>query len=216
MTMELDEMKLAWQVLDRRFGKQHALNVQLFGDGRMDKLRRGLRPLVWGQIFQLAIGVVLAGAAAAFWAPRVHVTDVLVCGLLVHAYGLMLIVFAVRVLYLIQRIDHAAPVLSLQRQLADLRTFRVRVEAPTHAVLGCFVWIPVTWMLLAWHGVDPWSHDFVLWAIASSLVGLSGVALVLWWMRRMGLQRKIDDHAAGRSVQKAEAVLEAIARFEHD
>jgi hypothetical protein len=192
MTMELDEMKLAWQVLDRRFGKQHALNVQLFRDGRMDKLRRGLRPLVWGQIFQLAIGVVLAGAAAAFWAPRVHVTDVLVCGLLVHAYGLMLIVFAVRVLYLIQRIDHAAP------------------------VLGCFVWIPVTWMLLAWHGVDPWSHHFVLWAVASSLAGLTGVALVLWLMRRMGMQRRIDDQAAGRSVQKAEAVLEAIARFEHD
>ncbi len=214
--MELDEMKLAWQTLDRRLEKQHALNVQMFTDGKLDKLWRGLRPLVWGQIFQLAIGVVLAGAAATFWAPRVHVTDLLVCGLLMQVYGLLLIMLATRVLYLIQRIDHAAPVLVMQRQLADLRAWRVRVEWPINAFLGCFVWIPVLWMNLAWYGIDLWSPQFMYWASASGLVGLAGVALVLWQMRCMGMQRKIDDHAVGRSVQKAEAVLEAIARFERD
>jgi hypothetical protein len=216
MTMELDEMKLAWQTLDRRWEKQHAMNLQLFRDGKLDTMRRGWRPLVWGQIFQMAMGLTLALAAGAFWTTRLHVTHLLVCGLLAQAYGLLLIVFAARVLYFIQRIDHAAPVLLIQRQLADLRTFRVRVEAPTHALLGCFVWIPVAWMTLAWYGVDPWSPPFMLWAIASSLVGLAGVVLVLWRMRRMGMQRRIEDHAAGRSVRKAEAVLEAIARFEHE
>jgi hypothetical protein len=216
MTMELDEMKLAWQALDRRLEKQHALNVQLFRDGKLDKLRRGLRPLVWGQIFQLAVGVGFAVAGAAFCTSRLQVTHLLVCGLLVQAYGLVLIILATRVLYLIQRIDHAAAVLVIQRQLADLRAWRVRVEWPVNALLGCFVWIPVLWMNLAGYGIDLWSPPFMRWAIASSLVGLAGVALVLWWMRRMGPQRKIDDHAAGRSVQNAEAVLEAIARFEHD
>jgi hypothetical protein len=216
MTMELDEMKSAWQVLDRRLEQQYALNLQLFKDGKLDKMRRGLQPLVWGQILQLAIGVVFVALAVAFWTSRLHVTHLLVCGLLVHAYGLLLIVFAARVLYFIQRIDHAAPVLVIQRQLADLRAWRVRVEAPINALLGCFVWIPVTWMNLAWYGIDPWSPKFMLWAVASSLVGLAGVVLVVWLMRRMGMQRKIEDNAAGRSVQKAEAMLDEIARFEHE
>ncbi len=47
--MELDEMKQAWQALDHRLEQQHALSLQLFRDGRLDTLRRGLRPLVWGQ-----------------------------------------------------------------------------------------------------------------------------------------------------------------------
>lgn len=214
--MELDEMKLAWQALDHRLEQQHALNVQIFRDNRLDKMRNGLRPLVWGQAVQLAIGLLFAGVAGAFWTTHAHVTHLLVCGLLVHAYGMLLIVFAVRVLYLIQRLDYSAPVLAIQRQLADLRAWRVRVEAPVNAALGCFIWIPVLWMNIAWYGIDLWSPKFMLWAVSSSLIGLIAVVLVIWLMRCAGLARKIEDNSAGRSVQKAEAVLNEIIRFEHE
>lgn len=211
--MELDEMKLAWQALDQRLVQQHALNFQLLRDGKLDKARHGLRPLVWGQAIQLAIGVLIAFWAVAFWTTRWHVVHLLVCGVLVQAYGLLLIVFAARVLYLVQCIDYAAPVLVIQRQLADLRAWRVRVESPVNALLGCFIWIPVLWMNLAWYGIDLWSPGFMLWALSSSLVGLAAVILVLWLMRRAGMARRIEDNAAGRSVQKAEAMLADIARF---
>lgn len=214
--MELDEMKLAWQALDQRLERQHALSLQLFRDSRLDKMRSGLRPLVWGQAIQLVVGLLLAGVAGAFWTTHVHVTHLLVCGLLVHAYGVLLVVFAVRVLYLVQRLDYSTPVLAIQRQLADLRAWRVHVEAPVNALLGCFVWIPVLWMNLAWYGIDLWSPKFMLWAVSSSLVGLIAVVLVVWLMRRAGLARKIEDNAAGRSVQNAEAVLDEIARFERE
>jgi hypothetical protein len=140
----------------------------------------------------------------------------LVCGLLVQLYGLLLIGFAARNLMLIQRIDYAAPVLLIQRQLATLRAWRVRVEAPTNALIGCFVWIPVLWMNLACYGVDMWSPAFILWSIASGLIGLVAVVLVIWLMRRAGMARRLEDNAAGRSVQKAEAMLEEIARFAHE
>jgi hypothetical protein len=216
MTMELDDMKLAWAGLDQRLDKQYALNFQLLRDGKLDKARRGLRPLVWGQAIQLTIGVLITFWAGAFWATRWHVTHLLICGLLVHLYGILLIVFAARVLYLIQRLDYAAPVVVIQRQLADLRSWRVRVEAPVYGVLGCFIWIPVMWMSFAWYGIDLWSPGFMLWAIASSLVGLAAVVLVVWLMRRAGMARKIEDNSAGRSLQKAEAMLADIARFEQE
>ena len=214
--MELDEMKLAWRVLEQRLERQQAFNLHIFRDGQLDKLRSGLRPLVAGQAIQFTIGVLLASVGAVFWATHAQVAHLLVCGLLVHAYGLLLIAFAARVLYLVYRLDYSAPVLVIQRQLADLRAWRVRVEAPVNATLGCFVWIPVTWMNLAWYGVDLWSPKFMLWAIFSSLVGLLGVLLVRWWMRHAGMAGKLEDNAVGRGVQRAEEILDAIARFERE
>jgi hypothetical protein len=216
MTMELDEMKLAWQALGRQMERQQALNVRLFRDSRMDRLRHGLRPLLWGQVLQLVLGVLFAVVSAMFWVEHRDVEHLVVCGLLVHAYGVLLIVFAARVLYLLHRIDHAAPVVTIQHRLADLRAWRVRVEAPVNTVLGCFIWIPVLWMNLAWYGVDLWSRGFMSWALTSSLVGLAACALVVWLMCRAGMARKVEDNAAGRSVQRAEAMLEEIARFEQE
>jgi len=130
-----------------------------------------------------------------------------------HAYGVLLIVFAARNLYLIHRIDYAAPVLDIQRKLAGLRAFRVRVETPVNAVVGCFIWIPVLWVNLALYGVDLWSPGFVRWGIASGLAGLLAMVVVVWAMRRMGYASKIEDQSAGRSVRRAEAALDEITRF---
>lgn len=214
--MELDEMKLAWQALGAKLEQQHALGMQLFRESRLDKLRRGLHPLLWGQALQLATGIVLAVCGGALWATHLRRTDVLACGLAAHAYGVLLIVFAARNLYLIQRIDHAAPVLEIQRKIAELRTFRVRVEAPVNTVVCCFLWIPVLWANLAWYGINVWSPDFIRWALASGFAGLISIAVVVWAMRRMGYARKVEEHSAGRSVLRAQAALDEIARFERE
>lgn len=214
--MEIEELKLAWQALDRRLERQYAVNLQLFRDTRLDRARHGLRPLVVGQAIQAVLGIVVAGAAAIFWTMHLYVVHLLVCGLLVHLYGLLLVIFATRNLYLIHRIDYTAPVLDIQRRLAELRAWRVRIEAPTNMVLGCFIWIPVLWMNLAWYGIDLWSPAFIRWGVSSGAVGLAACAVVVWLMRRAGMTRKIEDHAAGSGVQKVEAALEEITRFEQD
>lgn len=214
--MELDEMKLAWQTLGAKLEQQHALNMQLFRESRMDKLRRGLRPLLWGQALQLAIGIALAVCGGALWTTHLHRPAVLACGLAAHAYGVLLIVFAARNLYLIRRIDHAAPVLDIQRRIAGLRAFRVRVEAPANAVVCCFLWIPVLWANLYWYGIDVWSPGFIRWAVASGFAGLASIVVVVWAMRRMGYARKVEEHSAGRSVLRAQGALDEIARFERE
>jgi len=216
--MELDEMKLAWQTLSRQLEKQNALSLRLFKDSTLDKARKGLWPLLWGQSIQMAIGLVLAILAGTFWATRLHITHLLICGLVVHAYGLMLVVFAARNLYLIHRIDYAASVIVIQSRLADLRAWKYRVETPFNAVLGCFIWIPVTWMNLAWHGIDLWTQKgtFVDWALSSSCVGLALVMVVNWLMRRMGYAHVIENNAVGRSVQRMDKFLDEIVRFERE
>ena len=65
--MELDDMKLAWQTLDHRLQQQYALNVQILRDTRMETARRGLRPLAWGQLLQMAIGMAGIALFAPVW-----------------------------------------------------------------------------------------------------------------------------------------------------
>jgi hypothetical protein len=214
--MELDEMKRAWTEMSLRQDGLEALLCADFRDRRLDRARGALRPLWWGQLLQLAIGVLLAICGGALWASHLHMPGVLVCGLVAHAYGLLLIVFAARNLYLIRRIDYAAPVLDIQHRIAALRAFRVRVETPVNVVVGCFIWIPVLWVSLALYGFNLWSPVFVRWGIASGLAGLAAFVVVVWVMRRMGYGRKIDDQGAGRSVLRAEAALDEIARFERE
>ena len=214
--MELDDMKLAWQELGAQLERQHSLGLRIVRDHGLDKVRRGLRPLMFGQVLQVLLGAALSYWAASFWATHLHSLHLLVCGLLVQAYGILLIVLAGNNLYRIHRIDHTAPLLEIQRRLAELRAFRVRVEGPLHGVLGWFVRIPVTLIALAGAGIDLWSRGVVLWAVACSLFGLAAIWSGVWLMRRRGWGRRFDDNSAGRSVTRAQAVLEEIARFERE
>jgi hypothetical protein len=55
--MELDELKSAWQILDRHLEQQSALSLHIFKQGRLDRMRSTLRPLFWGQLLQMAFGL---------------------------------------------------------------------------------------------------------------------------------------------------------------
>ncbi|MGB8636197.1 MAG: hypothetical protein WCD36_13100, partial [Rhodanobacteraceae bacterium] len=134
--MELDDMKLAWQALDNRLQQQHALNLQLFRERRMDTLRRGLRPLVWGQAIQMLVGVVGLLILAPLWISHWSNPAVLISGVAMHVYCVGLIVVGGLVEGQIAGIDHAAPVLMIQRRLLKLR----RIYAISGAIVVGLPW----------------------------------------------------------------------------
>ena len=214
--MELDEMKQTWAAMELRLDGLEALLRRESRDRRTGRARAALRPLFWGQSLQLVVGNVLVVCGALLWATHLHQPDVLVCGLVAHAYGLLLTIFSARNLYLIQRIDYAAPVLEIQRRIAALRAFRVRVETPINAVVVCFMWIPVLWVNLAMYGIDLWSPGLIGWALASGVAGVIAIVVVVWVMRRLGYGHKVDEASAGRSIVRAQAALDEIARFERE
>lgn len=214
--MELDEMKLAWQQVGAQLEQQRTLNLQLIRNHGLEKLRRGLRPLVWGQSLQLLIGAALATWAVTFWVSHTQVLHLLVCGLLMQGFGLLMIVSAARVLALVRHIDHGAPVTVIQHQLAELRKWRVSVEAPIDALVGSFIWIPALVMALAANGFDPWAAGLGRWAVITGAVSLGLVAMSIWVARRLGYGRQLENHAAGSSVLAAKAALDEITRFERE
>ena len=220
--MELDELKVAWQTLDQRMQRQNALSALLYRESRLDLTRRLLRPLWIGQVLQLIAGVGLIVGAVAFWTAHRDSTQWLVCGLLLHLYGLMFVLAAARNFYLMTRIDYGSPLLDIQKRLAALRAWRVDVEGPLFAVVGCFMWIPLVLVLFrAELGADIWLHaPIVVWIfVACGFVCLLGYFGLRYWSRRRGHERMaelFDREIAGKSVFRAQTALEEIVRFEQE
>jgi serine/threonine-protein kinase len=217
--MELDDLKTAWQTLDRRLDAQTALNLHIFKDGKLDKARRGLRPLFWGQIAQILFGVALILYAASFWSQHHDVSHLLIVGVSVHVYGVLTIIFAGVTLSMINRIDYAAPVVSIQKQVGQLRRFYVR----TNIGLGLawwVLWIPLTMIFfMDMFGADLYADapELIYSGTVISVVGL----LLTWgfhrWSRhpsRPRMAKAVEDSVTGSSLTKAQRVLDEIANFE--
>jgi hypothetical protein len=218
MTMELDEFKQAWQGLDHRLQQQHALNVQFFRDGRLDTLRRGLRPLVWGQAIQIVVGALGALFFAPIWIAHWREPAVLIAGLAMHLYCIGMIVVGAVVEAQIARIDYGAPVVAIQRQLVNLRK--------AYAIAGaCVVGLP-WWFLTApllvvlTRGAIMDVAPSVIWIqLGVGVLGLIATAGFYRWSHRperAELGRKIDNSTVGGSLRRAQAALEDIARFERE
>ncbi|MDR3444572.1 MULTISPECIES: hypothetical protein [unclassified Dyella] len=222
MSMELEELKAAWRELDRRVVDQQALQWQILRDQRMDRLRRGLGPMRWWQSVQLALGIALLLWGVSVWSSHLHTPVAFGSGIALQVFGTLAAIFAGRLLGLLNGIDYASPVLDIQRRLAELRRWRVRVEAPVFAVLGSVIWIPVMLILIQYdfdrEGHDYWdhAHGLVPWMALSGGVSLAIVALVYVVLRRLGKRRWMEDQFAGTSVRRAERMLEDIARFERE
>ena len=143
----------------------------------------------------------------------------MVYGISVHLYGIMLIVFAARDLFLIKQFDYAAPVLALQKQIADLRDWHLRAGL-WFGVTGCFIWIPLMLMIFHGLGADVWRHnpEVVGWFFLQQRDSVLRVlCAIVAWSRRPGREkfaRNLDDNSAGRSVRRAQALLDEIAQFE--
>lgn len=217
-TMELDELKLAWQTLDRRLQQGNELGLHLLRESRIDKARASLRPLFWGQVVQLAIGFALTVTFARFWIAHVDSPALLVSGLLMHAWSVGLIVSAVMELLLITRIDYARPVLAIQKSLLHLRLWRTRV-APWLGLPFWLLWMPLMAIGFEWLFGAPIDASVYYVGVP---IGIAGLLATLWWYRwahrppRHHIGQAVDDDSAGRGLARAQAALDEIARFERE
>ncbi|TBR39992.1 hypothetical protein EYV96_07355 [Dyella terrae] len=220
--MELDDMKQAWQALDRRLADQQALNWQIYRDGKFDRMRRGLRPLVWGMAAQMVLGIAFLLLGVAFWTSHRDTLHWVICGVSVQAFGILVMAFTGRLISLLHGIDYSAPVLEIQQRLASVRRWRVKVEAPVFSTLGAVIWIPLLLMWFQW-GVESDGMGPDVLVMAPQLVGImamaAGISLALTWgtygvLRFAGKRRWLEKNFVGRSVMQAEAMLDEVKRFQ--
>ena len=216
--MELDEMKLAWQNLDRRLEEHLSRNKKALLQEKLEKAPRKLRPLVWGQGIQIVIGSIMALMAAGFWSATSEIPHLFYAGISLHIYGLLLIAFGVAMQAMMSRVDYAAPVIEIQKQLARVRGLYIQYGT----ILGLvwwLLWIPLTMIVFAWaFGFDIYAKGPPMMITSWWIIGFTGLIATLgfmaWASKRPGLSKKMEDSAAGKSLNNAVKFLDEIAEFE--
>jgi len=224
-TMELDELKQAWQMLDKRLQQQNAMQFQLLRDKRIDKMKSSLRPLLIGQIIQILFGAWMVLIGVDVWASHRDVPHLLIAGIVMHLYGVATIIAAGVVCGGIAGIDHAAPVLELQRKLAKLRKQYI-LGGMCVGLPWWVMWVPfIMTLAMSATGIDIYaiahaSSPLANWlniSLAVGVLGLFGTWIFHRWSRhpsRAALGRKLEEGAAGGSLRRAQAELDALKAYE--
>ena len=215
--MELDEMKLAWQSLNQQLQRESAISLALYTDHKLTAVRSRLRPLFIGQLLQLFFGLCFLLLAVALWSSRPTAVSVIAAGVVVHAYGIACIVMAALVIGAISKIDYAGSVVEIQQKLARVRHAYI-VGGIVAGLTWWFLWIPILMVLLALVHVNLYAHaPSVIWGgTAVGLVGLAGMLWLYAQSRKPGherLRRFVDEAVVGRSLQRAQAQLDAVRQF---
>lgn len=224
--MELDELKIAWQTLDRRLQQHDAINLQLFKHTKLEKARSSLRPLFWGQALQLLLGIGLVMLGIACWTRNTDIAGLLVAGIVLHAFGLITAVVATITLILIGSIDYSAPVLKIQKQLLML----LRFYTVNAKVCGLPWWVMWVVVVVAFAGLGRTGSMRVtpawIWAsLALGIVGLLGTwGFALWQRNTLRTRRDADADAdantnacfadGGDGIRRSQRILDEITRFE--
>src|SRR5690606_24683864 len=65
--MELDELKSAWQALDRKLERENSLRLDDLRDRKLGKVHDSLRPLFRGQVAQILFGIPFIALATLLW-----------------------------------------------------------------------------------------------------------------------------------------------------
>lgn len=212
----LDDLKLAWKELSLKLERQNALSLHQLKQEKLARFQSDLRPLVCGQLVQLILGVIIVGFFAQFSSQHMASPHLLICGMFLTAYGILFIAFATRDLVLIRRIDYAAPVVAIQKALAELRAWHIRAAA-WYGLTGSVVWLPVMIVVLYLLGADLQidKPQRIYWLISTGVVCLASALGLMLLARSSGrCGRYLRQSWIGRSVNRAQAALTEIKEFE--
>lgn len=175
----------------------------------MKRVEKSLRPLFWGQLLLVLIGIALILLGVWCWAQNTSIPHRFANGLLLHVYGVIVIAQALSVLTRIRRIDYSKPVEEIRSNLDSLLSANLR-----SAFLVGFVW----WLLWIPIAVAIGFDEVVLYQnslIPSLVFGSFGIGISVWLFRSFLIsesrkKNSSQDKLAGKSIASAYLALEEI------
>ncbi len=217
--MELEDLKGAWTTLGVQLQRQNALDLAQANDRRLRSVVRTLRPVVLGQVVQTIVAVVLMVWSAVFWVEHRSVLHLMLAGMIMQVYAVVVLVAGARTLTLIRRIDYAVPVMEIDATFERLRQW-YRRSGMAVGLPWWLLWMPfMTMLFLGLFGVDMISESpSVLWI--GTVVGTAGL-VATWAFHRWAyhpdrphLARRMSDSTAGRSIVRAQVIVDELATDE--
>jgi hypothetical protein len=220
--MDLDELKGLWQQADRRpEGIAPALRLQerMARAGALDRARsrnRLTHVVLW---YEVAFGIVAALLAGSYLAGHFAELRFAVPAVLLHLGAIGILGVAVWQLVELGRIDYGGPVVTIQRQLAQLAVVRARGNRWL-LLASPFLWAAL--VVVVPHGLiglDVYRTFPIAWVGGNFLVGLAFLAAGFWASRSprfrdSRLWRGLGDDLTGRRLAAASGSLDELAEFE--
>lgn len=176
----------------------------------MERVEACLKPLFRGQVLQILVGVGLIVLGAQCWARNTQVPGRLLNGLILHAYGIAVIVQSALVCSRIRKIDYAKSLDDIRGKLDSLRSGYQR-SAVIIGFAWWLMWIPVAVCL----GFDMVLLPQALWV--SLIVGLLGFGISCWFYYRAHNAANASDDfrkskLSGEGIASAYLALEEIEK----
>jgi hypothetical protein len=221
--VDLDNLKALWKETDRRLEsiesivrlQQRAAEVSTRETTR-SKLS-SVRLVLW---YEVAAGAVAAMIAGSYLADNIRSIQFAAPAGLLQLAAIVTLGFAAYQLVALAQVDYTGSVVSIQRQLAQLRVVRARSNR------WLLLSAPLIWALLiivvphGLLGVDVYRSFGLPWVLANVAFGFGVIgagALVIRWFpsaRGSAFLGRIGDDLTGRRVAAASEFLDEIAQFE--
>jgi hypothetical protein len=203
--MELDDLKTTWAQQSERF------DVKL----QMNELRWPMRRFA-----------VLAGAGAAFgllvlnWLGSFvyqHWTEPRFAfpGAVLQVWVVAMLAASVRQVWMAARMDYSQPVTAIQRQIEELRIFRIRVTK-WGVLTGQLVWW-IPFVIVAFRGildVDIYRYLSTAYLVTNIGLGLAAIPVAVWISRRYSGRTWLTRELSGYNLNRAAAFVASISEFE--
>jgi len=217
-TTELDRLQAAWAALDQRLDRLDLRLADATRGQHLHDLKRTLRPLGWGQTLQIVAGLLVIAVAVPVWQRYSGVPHVLAAALIMHAYGVAMIILGGLTLGRMAAVDFAAPVTDLDRSVLAIETTYVRGSTAL-GLAWWLLWIPFATVVFAHLGADFAANVGVAlwWWVGAGVLGLVGTwGFEHWARRRPGLYARLRRNMRGASLEAARRELARIESLERD
>lgn len=174
----------------------------------MKRVEHSLRPLYFGQWLQILIGVAFILLGVQCWARSMNISHRVVCGVILHVYGVLVISQSALVLTRMKRIDFSKPIDDIRNKLDSLRAGYLRAGIIVGFVWW-LMWIPVAVAV----GFDVVMLPKSL--VVSLVVGVIGFLVSVWLYLRVLISKSDSAEAwkrrlSGESIRSAYLALDEI------
>ena len=198
-------------------------NLKLLRDARLGAASSALRKLSRGVLAEVLVAVPLLALLVSFAASNIGSPQHLLPALALLAMTIAQLAFGIYQLDALNSLDFAAPVLALQKRLAELRIRRIRVTQWT-LLVSPLLWAPMLLVLIkGLLGVNPYAILDATWLAANVIFGIAVIPLGWWASRRFArrfghtrFMRRLMDDIGGQSLADAVAHLDHLVQFESE
>jgi hypothetical protein len=220
---EMDDLRKTWAEYDRKLDTNIRLSRQLLASANLNRARSALQRLAVFLAMESVVQLAVVVALGNFIYEHIAMARFVLPAAALDVFAIAILAAMIRQIAGALQIDYGKPITAIQKQLENLRVFRIRYIQGIFLV-ATLAWTPLQIVALkGFWGLDAYRLFGTAYLVANLLVGLAIIPLAIWLSKkfsdRMGrspmIQRLMKD-LAGYNLNAATGFLATLSEFEDE